>query len=397
MPNSIDAALSQLEAFVEHLDPEALTPEDSVDLLEKLCRAERICAAGKALVSLRVADSKAWHSSGHRSPAHLVAALSRSSVSQACRLLDTAHMLTELPEIECAFRQGALTEAQVVEMASAASLAPEFQSDLLEVAEMYSLHELRRQCAQLRATSGSESERQERIHKGRQLRHWTDIEGAFRMDGRLTPEAGAVVMAALEPFRQQVARRMSKDGPKDSLAAQQADALVEMAQKVRCIPEDAFRAFPSAMVQVRVDHTALERGHAVPGEVCEVPGVGPIPVAAARALIGDSLLTAVVAKGKDVVAVANLGRTVTAKQRIALWDRDGGCVIAGCNDRSSVEIDHVQEWRGGGRTQLDNLALLCSYHHYLKTHHGWQLKRAGDRWLFEAPGAPPDDDWESSA
>lgn len=214
------------------------------------------------------------------------------------------------------------------------------------------------------------------------------------MDARITAEAGAVVMAALEPFRQQVARRVAADGLKQSCAAVDADALVEMARKVRCVPEDAFRTYPCAMVQVRIDHAALERGSSLPGEICEVAGVGPIPVAAARALMIDALLTAVISKGKDVVAVANLGRTVSAKQRAVLFERDQcRCVVPGCNDNSPLEIDHVREYSREGPTELHNLALLCGYHHDLKTHHGWQLKRVKGRWLFEGPhGLPPDED-----
>ncbi|HEY7917262.1 MAG TPA: hypothetical protein VIC86_09840, partial [Acidimicrobiales bacterium] len=39
---------------------------------------------------------------------------------------------------------------------------------------------------------------------------------------------------------------------------------------------------------------------------------------------------------------------------------------------------------------LDNLALLCGHHHFLKTYEGWTLSRAGTKadgtpeWSFEA-------------
>ena len=42
-----------------------------------------------------------------------------------------------------------------------------------------------------------------------------------------------------------------------------------------------------------------------------------------------------------------------------------------------LEIDHVDPWALGGATELDNLALLCTHHHRLKTYEGWVLARHG--------------------
>lgn len=322
-----------------------------------------------------------------------MAAVSGSSVGHAVSVLQTAQLLSGLPETEQAFRRGALSEVQAIEVVSAACLAPGFQGDLLSSAECDDLQQLRLNCARVRAGALSDDQRHQRIHRQRRLRHWTDIEGAFRLDGYLAPEAGAVVMAALEPFKQRLARRVARHGVKESSAALAADALVEMAEASRAVPLDAFRPGPGAVVHVRVDQSALERGHTVLGEVCEVPGVGPIPVKAAQAFMTDAFLSAVVAEGEDVKAVAHLGRTVSAKQRTALLERDQGCVVPGCNDRSRLEIDHIHQYSRGGPTSLENLALLCRHHHYLKTYHRYRLKRLGGRWLWESPDGPaPDED-----
>jgi len=42
-----------------------------------------------------------------------------------------------------------------------------------------------------------------------------------------------------------------------------------------------------------------------------------------------------------------------------------------------LEIDHLDPWALGGATELDNLALLCTHHHRLKTYEGWTLERNG--------------------
>ena len=102
------------------------------------------------------------------------------------------------------------------------------------------------------------------------------------------------------------------------------------------------------MVHVRVDHGALLRGRVGPGEICEIPGIGPIPVAVARRLAVDSILSVLVTDGVDVTTVAHAGRTIPASVRRALIERDPVCVVPGCGLRDGLEIDHVEPFAEGG-------------------------------------------------
>jgi len=146
------------------------------------------------------------------------------------------------------------------------------------------------------------------------------------------------------------------------------------------------------MVHVRVDHEALVRGHLEPGEVCEIPGIGPIPVEVARRLAADSILSVLVTDGVDVTAVSRSDRTIPAAVRRALIERDQVCVVPGCEVRDALENDHVHEFGRGGPTALDNLARLCHWHHYLKTHQRYRLERVGDGWTWTPPDPPRDPD-----
>ncbi|HEX2178872.1 MAG TPA: HNH endonuclease signature motif containing protein, partial [Actinomycetota bacterium] len=127
------------------------------------------------------------------------------------------------------------------------------------------------------------------------------------------------------------------------------------------------------------------------------PGVGPIPVAAARAMMADGFLAAIVTDGQDVQSVSHLGRTVHARVRTALFERDQGCVVPGCNDAGPLAIDHISEYHLGGPTAIHNLCLLCKWHHYLKTHHGHTIRRLHGKWLWEGPkgGPPTEQPWQS--
>jgi hypothetical protein len=146
------------------------------------------------------------------------------------------------------------------------------------------------------------------------------------------------------------------------------------------------------MVHVRVDHGALVRGRLEPGEVCEIPGIGPIPVEVARGLAADSILSVLVTDGVDVTAVSRADRTIPAAVRRALIERDQVCVVPGCEVRDALENDHVHEFGRGGPTALDNLARLCHWHHYLKTHQRYRLERVGDGWGWTPPDPPRDPD-----
>ena len=102
---------------------------------------------------------------------------------------------------------------------------------------------------------------------------------------------------------------------------------------------------PAAMIHVRVDHTALRRGHTIDGEICEIPGIGPIPVATATMLAADAIINVLLVDGVDVTRIAHTGRTVTAHQRTALRERSSTCEVPGCDARNNLEIDHDDPWR----------------------------------------------------
>ncbi len=134
---------------------------------------------------------------------------------------------------------------------------------------------------------------------------------------------------------------------------------------------------PTCSLVVRVDLDALLRGQVEAGEACEIDNQGPIPVAMARDLASDSYLRLVFHRSGDIRAVSHFGRTINARLRTALAHRDRHCVVPGCGVPYGLEIDHVIPFAQGGPTALDNLALLCHHHHYLKTYEGWTLERTG--------------------
>ncbi len=157
--NSLDTVICLLESFVEGFEPETLSADQSLAALERFCRAEKLCAAGKALASRQVAASDAWYDSLERSPTHLIAKASGSTVKRATDVLETAEILKDIPETEQAFRSGKLSESQVIEVASAVALDPDAEQALLEAAEYEAFRQLQRECDKVWAAARDERDK----------------------------------------------------------------------------------------------------------------------------------------------------------------------------------------------------------------------------------------------
>jgi hypothetical protein len=55
--------------------------------------------------------------------------------------------------------------------------------------------------------------------------------------------------------------------------------------------------------------------------------------------------------------------------------RDRACAFPGCGSRRFTQAHHIAWWDKGGRTDLENLVLICFFHHRLVHEYGWRLAR----------------------
>ena len=417
-----------LRSALADFEPERLSGPDAARLLEIFAEIEKLASGGKLLSARRVESSNVWRHTGHRSAAAHIAQATGTGLGPAITTLEAARQLGSLPATDQAVRSGRLSEAQVKEIAGAAIIQPEAERALVEAAGNQPLSVLKLRCRRVKSAGRDQRAAYDAIRRERYLRNWVDDEGAVRFDARLTPDEGARLVAAVRAQTDRLAgeaRRAGVDDPRRALAA---DALIQLAcghvsgasgvpqatdaderrdpghgkdgngrtgRKGSAVATDGSRTGrsagpsqggPATMVHVRVDHDALVRGHLEAGEVCEIPGIGPIPVEVARRLAVDSILSVLVTDGVDVTSVAHAGRTIPASIRTALIERDPMCVVAGCGLREGLEIDHVEPFAQGGATSLGNLVRLCHWHHYLKTHQRHRLERSGEGWVWLGPG-----------
>jgi hypothetical protein len=141
------------------------------------------------------------------------------------------------------------------------------------------------------------------------------------------------------------------------------DAMVQLADDAAAGKlADAPGRAPATIV-VRVDKKAFDRGRSEPGDVCEIPGIGPVPVSVARELSHDAVLKGLIVDGTDVRSISHLGRTIPARLRTAIEETYPECAVEGCHVDRHLEIDHKVPVADGGKTELPNLQRLCRHHH----------------------------------
>ena len=380
-----------LKRFVKSFEPDLYSGEDAEKLVRVLSEAKHFCTSGVMLAARRIEQTHAHKREGHKTAGAHLANLTGESVGSAASILDTAKSVEAHPAISEALRSGKLSHEKARQIASAADARPDQEQNLLDAAAQMDAGGLRRHCADVRQSARSEDDsvdHYEQMRKRRYCRIFTDTEGFGRIEARITPDALAVFQACIEPFQKHVFEEARKEGRHDSHQIYAADALIAMAKASRDGKGSGTHRSPETLVRVRADLEALKRGHTIPGETCSIPGIGPLPVALVRQVLGDSLLELVITEGQDVRAIVTKSRYIRRALQIALEERDPTCCVPGCEMSDPLETDHRTDYAKGGPTSLENLARLCPFHHDLKSHKHWKLEGGPGNWRFERPDPP---------
>ncbi|HVL91106.1 MAG TPA: hypothetical protein VM841_12815 [Actinomycetota bacterium] len=388
MRSSLDRITAEVRTLVDRV---ATVPSSDVaGVLDAFERLSRVVAAGRLAALAAVERSRTWRGEGHASFAHWAAERTGTTVGHALGAVTAAKTLASLPATREALASGTLSVQQASEIAGAAAVDPASEPGLLGAAAESSASELRERCRMVKvAAAGNDA--YERIRRTRYLRFQSDPDDAVRVEGRLVPDAAAALMMWCRAEADRRAAIGRRDGTIEPHEALMADALCSLPGTVSSgSAPRAKDAIVRSTVYVHVDAAAWERGSASPGERCEIAGVGPTTVAAARRLAaqpGGTLKIAIRDKG-NVVGVVNTGRYVPARVGAALEVRDERCVVKGCTRRRGLQRDHIVEYGRGGETSLANLQRVCGYHHDLKTHMGWKIVGEPPNCRIEPP-APP--------
>jgi len=294
---------------------------------------------------------------------------------KARRWIAASHALEALPRMGEAFARGELGVDKVVELTRFATA--ETEARLLPWAGRVSAAAIRRR-GDLAARQAIEEVRD--VDRSRSLSWWYYDEGKrFGLEADLPAAQGAVVARALDRLAQDLPV-MPEEDP-SYCGARRADALVAV-----CSARIAQNADPDRATVVV--HAQLDRLVEASGG-CEIEG-GPVihPHTARRLLCHARVQTVVEDREGRVVGVGRMSREPSAWMLRQLRYRDYGCTFPGCATRRFTQAHHIVWWEHGGRTDLDNLVLVCYFHHKLVHEHGWVLRREadGEVWWFHPDG-----------
>lgn len=200
--------------------------------------------------------------------------------------------------------------------------------------------------------------------RARRLAWWWSDGGRFGMEADLPAFQGAVVAAALERMAAEVPTMPDEEGP--LYAEARRDALLALCMAGGGSDPD----LATVVIHVRAEDLASGAGGEVEG--------GPVVHASSVERLLCSARTQVVAEDRlgDVVGLGRATREPSSWMRRQVRYRDRGCRFPGCGARRFTQAHHVTWLSQGGRTDLDNLLLMCTFHHRLVHEHRWTVERS---------------------
>ena len=389
-------AAAPVRTLLSDLSPADVPLPYAVDILDAFIELERLAASGKVLIAARAAESEAWRRAGSPSAAAWLALRQGTDTGRARADLETSQQLGGLTGTADAVRNGELSPQQAGAVAAGASVNPAAEDDLLETAKSDSLRHTKEEAARRRAeVEGEESkvERERKVRAGRKT-YWWSKGGRWCMYAEGPLAEGAELQQALENRIGEI-HRDRRNGQREGREQYAYDALVDLVCGRTPTTSDAVvadrprtRESVRRLMLVRVDLAALINGTVGDGEVCEIPGIGPISVEQARTMFGDSILRLVTTNGTAVIDVVNPARKPTEAQRIAKLWTDPKCCVVGCNRTVDLEYEHREDYARTQHTVLVESEHMCTFHHQLKTLENWQLVEGTGRRPFVDPADP---------
>jgi hypothetical protein len=183
----------------------------------------------------------------------------------------------------------------------------------------------------------------------------------------LEPYVGAPIMSRAEAEAQRLARTAKKAEMHEPFERHLADAYAAL------LSGSGKGPTTRPELVVLVSHEVAKRGwtDVREGEVCKIPGIGPIAPQVAKEIAADAFLSGVFFDGVDLRHFKRWSRGIPVEVRIALELGEppafDGIVCTDCGNRFRTEIDHVRPRFAGGPASWANLKPRCWRCHQAKT------------------------------
>jgi hypothetical protein len=365
----------------------------------------------------RFDEAYGWHEQGAMSCAHWLAWRLGWDPATAREKVRVARALGRLPAIDGALRTARLSYAKVRALTRVAT--PETEATLLKMALFATGAQLERLCRGYRGVLDN-NERMPAPEE-RSVRQRLLPGGMVKLEFVLEPDEADLFLRAVERAREVDARqthaqqaRTRQAEPLDAAAAGAPDAPETPAVTAAaaappapaadvsaetCWPsraDGAVKLAESFLAGNPVTGTGGERFQVMIHLDQEV--LGPDGAWAATLEDGSRVSAetlrrvacdcGLVATGGDGEAL-NIGRrarSIPPAIRRALMLRDRGCAFPGCTHTAFLHGHHIEHWLHGGKTSLENLVMLCTFHHHLVHEGGWTVtSEAAGAFTFHSP------------
>jgi 5-methylcytosine-specific restriction endonuclease McrA len=183
----------------------------------------------------------------------------------------------------------------------------------------------------------------------------------------LEPHVGTPIVARAEAEAARLAKKAKKNGDLEPFECHLADAYAALLSG-----SGKGRARRPELV-VLVSHEVARRGwtDVREGEVCKIPGIGPVSPQVAREIASDAFLNGVFYDGTDLRQFRRWSRAIPVEVAIALELGEppsfDGVRCVDCGNSFRTEFDHVQPHAAKGPTSIGNLKSRCWSCHQAKT------------------------------
>jgi hypothetical protein len=339
------------------------------------------------LLSVRAASSDVAEEIGARSAGDWYAATTRHDHRPSIGLDRLARSLDlDYPHLQAAVADGrvnldqatvivhALDELPTDDLTITAEIRERAELHLIGLADDFAptpLRRLARKILEVIAPEISEEaerralEREEQLAGERTRLTLTPLgDGTTRLGGRISDAAAARLRTYLEAFASPRRTAIENDGERIPTPRLLGLALTDL---LEALPAEVLPAHggTATTVTVHLDHDQLKASLEKSG-IATLETGDTITASQARRLACQARILPAVLNGKsEVLDLGRSRRLHTAAQRKAIRLQHHQCQADGCTVPAAwCETHHPHAWSTGGKTDLDNAALLCSHHHH---------------------------------
>ncbi|UJW32883.1 HNH endonuclease [Saccharothrix sp. AJ9571] len=263
------------------------------------------------------------------------------------------------------------------------------QRTLLVLAQQARPHEVRKVGRRIvdfveQNSKSAEDDDREQVNPQCELSVWQAKNGRWQLRGALDRVNAQTLQGLLGVLAKPKPKDAATGAPDPrSTAERQGDALVEILELAARCDDLPVQGGESATLMLRVNLDAMTTNQPV-----LVNDSTYVSMNTARRICcsGAAVTPAIFSGGAENLTLGRSNRTASKAQRKALAVRDHGCAFPGCTRTPKwTEPHHVVYWTHSGRTDLDNLVLLCGQHHRVIHHTDWRVHMISGRPAFYAP------------